>query len=156
MTSVVCTSELLRETIALLRRGGELAEERVVLWLARSTAHDPAPIAEVYEPAQLTDVDYFRLPPESIRRLMIHLRATRRKIAAQIHTHPGRAFHSEADAEWAIIRHVGALSLVLPRFAESTTPSNFLREVVTYEYSAKGEWLHRPNRGDDLRLVVIK
>ena len=118
MTSVICTSEVLRETIALLRRGGERGEERVVLWLARSTARDQAPIAEVYEPEQIADVDYFKLPPESIRRLMVHLRTTRRKVVAQIHTHPGQAFHSEADAEWAIIRHVGALSLVLPRFAE--------------------------------------
>jgi hypothetical protein len=156
MTSVICTSEVLGETIALLRRGGERGEERVVLWLARSTARDQAPIAEVYEPEQIADVDYFKLPPESIRRLMVHLRTTRRKVVAQIHTHPGQAFHSEADAEWAIIRHVGALSLVLPRFAESTTLSSFLREVMTYEYSAEGEWLHRPNRGDDLRLMVIE
>jgi hypothetical protein len=86
---------------------------------------------------------------------MDHLRSTRRRIVAQIHTHPGRAFHSEVDAEWAIVRHVGALSLVLPRFAVSTTPENFLDEVMTYEYSPAGDWDHCPNVGPGARVMVI-
>jgi hypothetical protein len=106
----------------------------------------------LYEPEQVVNVDYFRIPPTSMRALMDHLRSTRRRIAAQIHTHPGRAYHSDVDAKWAIIRHVGALSLVLPRFAIATTPENFLNEVMTYEYSPDGDWVHRQNLGADAPL----
>ena len=154
MSAIICKREVLQTTIAVLRRGGERGEERVALWLATAAPSKPASIVEVYEPDQVAEVDYFRLPPVSMRSLMDHLRSTRRRIVAQIHTHPGPAFHSEVDAEWAIVRHIGALSLVLPRFAVSTTPENFLEEVMTYEYSSGGDWNHCPNVGPDARIMV--
>jgi len=156
MTAITCTTATLARTIEVLRAGSERSEERVVLWLAPVSAiREPITIAEVNVPLQITDVDYFKLPPESLRALMTHLRAARLKIVAQVHSHPGDAFHSKADDKWAIVRHVGALSLVLPRFARETTPWNFLEEVMTYELSAKNEWVHVPNDGSDGRIGVI-
>lgn len=146
MTTVKCSSQIIEESIAVLRKGMVRGEERVILWLGRDQPNAYR-IAEIYEPEQVTDVDYFRIPPESMRALMSHLRKNRLKIIAQLHTHPGRAFHSLADDRWAIIRHVGALSLVLPYFAAKTTPKNFLDEVMTYELSPVNEWLHVDNRG---------
>lgn len=154
MTTVVCTEKVVADTIEVLRRGGCRGEERVALWLSSAAPRRPAPVIEVYEPDQIAAVDYFRLPPESMRALMRHLSATRRRIVAQIHTHPGRAYHSDVDAEWAIIRHVGALSLVIPRFAKTTTVSNFLRRVMTYEFSPNAEWLWCPNTGPEARIKV--
>jgi hypothetical protein len=155
MSAVICTREVLCTTIGALQRGGERGHERVALWLSTATQRTPAPIVEVYEPDQVADVDYFRLPPATMRSLMDHLRSTRRRIVAQIHTHPGRAFHSDVDAAWAIVRHVGALSLVLPCFAATTTPENFLEEVMTYQYSPGGDWNHCPNLGPSARVLVI-
>jgi hypothetical protein len=156
MTSITCTGDTLDQTIAILRAGGELSQERVVLWLTSASAtREPIAIAEVYEPEQIADIDYFKLPPESLRALMMHLRARRLKIVAQVHSHPGAAFHSEADDKWAIVRQVGALSLVLPRFARQTTSKNFLNEVITYELSPKNEWLLVPNNGPTGRIGII-
>jgi proteasome lid subunit RPN8/RPN11 len=154
MRSIICTCEVLAETIGRLREGGKRSEERVVLWLAKASAPPPTRVVEVYEPEQVTAIDYFRLPPPSMRALMSHLRALRRKVVAQVHSHPGRAFHSKVDDEWAIVRHVGALSLVLPRFAGTTTASNFLDEAMTYELSPKNTWLLIPNRGAAARLEI--
>lgn len=126
-----------------------------MFWLASAALRTPAAVVEVYEPEQVADVDYFRLPPATMRSLMDHLRETRRRIVAQIHTHPGRAFHSDVDAEWAIIRHVGALSLVLPRFAISTTPENFLDQVMTYECAPNGDWTHCSNIGPAARVLIV-
>jgi proteasome lid subunit RPN8/RPN11 len=147
VTKVICTEKVVAETIDVLRRGGQRGEERVALWLAGAAPRSPARVIEVYEPDQVADVDYFRLPPDSMRALMQHLGFTRRRIVAQIHTHPGRAYHSKVDAEWAIVRHVGALSLVVPRFAKTTTVANFLRQTMTYEFSADAQWLWGPNNG---------
>lgn len=152
MSAVACTLATLRTTIDVLRRGGIRGEERVALWLSTAVPRATAPIVEVYEPDQIAEVDYFRLPPATMRTLMDHLRATRRRIVAQIHTHPGRAYHSVVDAEWAIVRHVGALSLVLPRFAATTTPENFLQEVMSYEYSPDGNWTFCTNVGPGARI----
>lgn len=38
-------------------------------------------------------------------------------LAAQIHAHPGRAYHSGADDALALVRLPGALSIVVPDFA---------------------------------------
>jgi hypothetical protein len=154
MSAIVLPATLLRQTIDILRRGGQRQEERIALWLSTAAQRSPAPIVDVYEPAQIASIDYFRLPPESMRALMDHLRSTRRRIVAQIHTHPGRAFHSDVDAEWAIVRHVGALSLVLPRFAATTTPETFLDDVMTYAYTAEGEWRHHQNFGPEARIRI--
>ncbi|MGC1863980.1 MAG: hypothetical protein WA733_23390 [Methylocystis sp.] len=116
MTAISCSREIFAGTIACLRRGGLRGEERAVLWLAKTAAEEPpAVVCQVYEPEQIAAKDFFHLPPESMRALMMHLRTKRLKVVAQIHTHPGAAFHSDADNEWAIVRHRGALSLVFPR-----------------------------------------
>jgi hypothetical protein len=38
-------------------------------------------------------------------------------LAAQIHAHPGQAYHSGADDQLALVRLPGALSIVVPDFA---------------------------------------
>jgi proteasome lid subunit RPN8/RPN11 len=45
------------------------------------------------------------------------LAALKRSIKAQVHTHPGRAFHSSTDDQWPIISQAGFLSIVIPDFA---------------------------------------
>ncbi|MBS0505255.1 MAG: Mov34/MPN/PAD-1 family protein [Proteobacteria bacterium] len=155
MSRVRCSSVVLALTIEALRRGGRIGQERVALWLAPAAARDPVSILEVYEPEQEAEFDYFRLPPESMRSLLSHLATTRQRIVAQIHTHPGTAYHSKADAKWAIVRHLGALSLVLPRFARSTTPGNFLSEAKIYECTGDGEWSVCASLGPAAPLEVI-
>lgn len=154
MIRVSCSAPLIAETLEILRRGGSRREERVVLWLAGPSQHPPARVVEVYEPEQITAIDSFELPPHSMRALMAHLATSRRRIVAQIHTHPGRAFHSKADDEWAIIRHAGALSLVLPRFAAQTTTPNFLDQAMIYEFSPEGQWVLTPGRGPEATLEL--
>lgn len=46
-----------------------------------------------------------------------HLAASKRSIKAQVHTHPGRAFHSQTDDYWPIVSQAGFLSIVIPDFA---------------------------------------
>ncbi|WP_421736554.1 hypothetical protein [Caulobacter sp.] len=153
MTQVNVPLTILNRTLATLRAGGVVGHERVVLWLGATSAGGR--VLEAYEPEQVTAKDRFYLPPHSMRQLMSHLRSKRLKIVAQIHTHPGHAFHSEADAEWAIVRHVGALSLVLPRFAATTTAETFLDEVMTYAFTPEADWALTPNRGPGAKLELV-
>lgn len=153
MKRLACSRTAAAQTLELLRAGGEAGHEHVVLWLA--AASRPGIVAEVYDPEQVTARDRFRIQPSGMLALSDRLRAGRLRVAAQVHTHPGRAFHSKADEEWAIVRHVGALSLVLPHFAATTNPENFLDNAMTYELSASGAWLQVPNCGPDSRLEII-
>lgn len=145
MARLILPQPILVDTLARLRAGGDLGQERMVAWLGRDAASGGFKVRDAYEPDQLCRRDQFYIPPSSMSALMHTLGRTRSRILAQIHTHPGRAFHSEADAAWAIIRHQGALSLVLPRFAATTTLASFLDEVMTYECTREGEWVLVPN-----------
>jgi hypothetical protein len=62
-------------------------------------------------------------------------------IAAQVHSHPSDAFHSEADDAWAIVRHVDALSLVLPDFALRTNNATFLDHAKIFRLTAANRWV---------------
>jgi hypothetical protein len=72
------------------------------------------------------------------------LRRQRVMVAAQVHSHPMEAFHSKADDDWAIVRHEGALSLVVPYFASATTLGNFFSQTKVYRFSASAQWIEVP------------
>lgn len=69
--------------------------------------------------------DMFRISREAMAALFRHMGSAQAFVAAPVHSHPHEAFHSLADDTWAIVRHVGALSLVVPRFARVTTADSF-------------------------------
>ena len=54
---------------------------------------------------------------------------------AQVHSHPGEAFHSPADDRWAIPRQVGALSIVLPFFAAGISEETFFEQAAVFTLS---------------------
>lgn len=136
MSDLSIARALVEQTITVLQEGGERHCETVVFWLGKGNVVD-----EVYRPEQEVAVDYFHLSSGSMRSLMEYLKRDRRRILAQVHSHPEKAFHSKADDKWAVIRHEGALSLVLPRFAFATTSGNFLEQAATFSLSADDKWL---------------
>lgn len=126
------------ETIALLREAGQ--RECVLLWLGRREANIQR-IVNVYRPLQESTIDYFEIPRAGMAALMQRLRAQDFYVVSQVHTHPCEAFHSHADDKWAIVRHVGALSVVLPYFADSTTAENFLEQAAIYQLDSANAWI---------------
>ena len=138
MKPICCSELILARTIQILQAAGRSGKERGVLWL--SDLAKPGTVVEAYEPIQRTTRLRFWLPPESMRVLMDHLRATRQMIAAQVHTHPARAFHSETDDNHAIVSHAGALSVVIPHFAKGVTIDNFTEASNFFYLLPSGEW----------------
>lgn len=133
-------SKFIGATLAELKAVGLRRSECVVLWLGRRNM-DAIDIVEVLKPEQIADLDYFVIPESSMDALMKHLRTERLMIAAQVHTHPKKAFHSIADDKWAIVRHAGALSLVLPFFAQNTEMKSFLDRAAIFSLSPENEWV---------------
>lgn len=140
MSRIKVGRSLVASTIERLQEGGRVGHERAVLWLGKGAQR----IDELYEPRQQTRADQFYFDSQSMQMLFAHLREKRLRVLAQVHSHPGRAFHSEADNGWAIVRHAGALSLVLPRFAEEATVDNFLSLAATYLLSGSNDWEEAP------------
>lgn len=131
--------ELIAATLEHLRNDGDRGVEGAVLWLASGIGTDTK-ITEVYRPEQYASRGNFKIPRQSMSALMRHLRFTSRSIAAQVHSHPGMAFHSSIDDEWAIVRHEGALSLVIPDFALRTSVETFVDDTAVFELSQANVW----------------
>lgn len=130
---------ILADTLERLTMRGTADTERVVLWLGKGSGNEDT-VSEVFTPQQQTAADYFRIPPSGMEEILSHLRISRLKIIAQVHSHPFEAFHSAADDTWALIRHVGALSLVIPHFGLHTSVETFWRDAAVYELSEDGRW----------------
>jgi proteasome lid subunit RPN8/RPN11 len=137
MISVTC--QILEDTLGDLHKGGEYNNESVALWLGRPEG-DGLVALEVYSPYHTADVDYFRIPTQSMRALMDHLHESRMRIVAQVHTHPREAFHSKADDRWAVITHKGAVSIVLPFFARGIDADSFPARSAVFRLSGSGRW----------------
>jgi proteasome lid subunit RPN8/RPN11 len=133
---------LVAATLHELRNAGAESKERLVLWTGQ-----PGPRAHastMVVPPQDADLDYFHVPPMGMRAVFDALRPNRHAVLAQIHSHPGEAFHSEVDDEWAIVRYEGALSIVVPYFASDTTPKSFLEDAAVFVLRADDVWHEVP------------
>lgn len=140
MLPLKCPMSTMAQTLSFLQISGKSRQECVVLWLGRKQA-DCIEITAVLRPMQHAKADMFHIPPASMREIMDYLKKNRLMIAAQVHSHPEQAFHSSADDTWAIIRHVGAVSIVLPYFASKTTPATFMRDAATFTLTAENRWV---------------
>lgn len=139
--------DALAQTLAILKRAGLKHHEGITLWLGeRGDAVDE--VALPYEPIHAAAKDFFHIPPHGIQALMRKMEETETCVVAQIHTHPQDAFHSRADDQWAIVRHVGAFSLVLPTFALATSLENFVDQVAVFRLGVDDRWHQVPVAGN--------
>ena len=152
---VQCNAKAIDATLAHLREAGSRNCEGIVLWLGRRTT-EAILVEAVYRPAHVAREDMFHIPPESMTTLQAELRQRRLMVAAQVHSHPKEAFHSKADDRWAIIRHEGALSLVLPYFVSQTTTETFLTDAKVYQFSADARWTEVPSEEVSSSWLQIK
>ena len=137
---VVCPIAVVEKTLSHLREAGKRQCECVVLWLGRRR-EDEVAVTEAYVPLQVAREDMFHIPSDGMTAIQSHLRANRWMVAAQVHSHPAEAFHSRADDRWAIVRHEGALSLVVPRFASDTVATAFLDFTKVFRFSPNKRWV---------------
>jgi hypothetical protein len=138
-STIIVPVHHINKTLSELKRVGRWGSECVVLWLGRRCA-DSIQVEEVWVPEQKAGRCFFHIPENAMAKLFKELCARRLMIAAQIHTHPGRAFHSEADDKWAIVRHAGALSLVIPYFARNTRLESFKDDTAVFALSVQNHW----------------
>ncbi|MCY4385632.1 MAG: hypothetical protein OXC18_00870 [Desulfurellaceae bacterium] len=147
------SSDSIERTLQYLQEAGRRGTECVVLWFGRqggAVVH----VQQVYRPIQMAWTDMFRIPPDSMKAVLSELNSKRMMIAAQVHSHPFEAFHSKADDTWAIVRHAGALSLVVPDFAIKTSSVNFMDDAKLFRLTPENRWREVPNGEIEQWLVI--
>jgi len=151
--SIYITSVLVTQTLQYLQASGTRGTEGIVLWLGRRV-NDRIEVVSAYEPEHEAARDFFHISAAGMNSLMERLAATGTFVAAQVHSHPQDAFHSLADDRWAIVRHLNAISLVVPRFALSSSAQTFLADTVGFSLSTANHWVEL-DPSDLLELVKI-
>lgn len=142
---LLCSTAIIGDTLRFLHTSGQRGCEGIVLWLGARNG-EQIHVRVAYQPEHRAQSDLFHIPPASMLQLKEYLRTNRLMIAAQVHSHPMEAFHSLADDKWAMVRHAGALSIVLPYFAKNTTTETFLRDAATFVLSTTNKWLLVPQQ----------
>jgi hypothetical protein len=133
----------IEETLKFLKQSGRRNSEGIVLWLG-NRATPVSSVTHVFQPIHTAAADFFHIPKEGMAHLMEFMGDKCVSVLAQVHSHPREAFHSQADDRWAIVRHLGALSLVLPDFARDATVGNFMELAATFQLNAKNQWVQVP------------
>lgn len=78
---------------------------------------------------------------EELHRINVWLYKNGLVLIAQIHSHPGRAYHSSTDDEFAVATTVGCFSLVVPDFG---TGQLDIGRFASYRLDAAGKWREIP------------
>jgi hypothetical protein len=121
-----------------LRAKGEEVSEGVVLWIG---TFEPPLITRAVVPEQRTSAGRFQVPLRARQRLTRELAGSGQVLVAQVHSHPGAAFHSAIDDAEAIPRRRGSYSLVVPDFGARP---HLLDGAALYRRDGSGSWLEAP------------
>ncbi len=132
--------DILDQTSESLRMYGERKCEGLVLWLGFTNNDKTGHVKRILVPPQDSiksedGVGYF-VKAETLFSLNKLLSSTGLRLLAQVHSHPGRAYHSAADDRYCIVTAEGGFSIVVPNFGFG--PSN-LSQWATYRL-IKGTW----------------
>jgi hypothetical protein len=115
------TEAVLSDTERALCEAGEDGYELFVLWTGR-TLVDSFMVDRSYVPRQQSykthDGLCVRIEAEELHRLNIWLFKEKQVLGVQVHTHPGRAYHSDTDNAFPIVTALGGASIVVPDFCD--------------------------------------
>jgi hypothetical protein len=128
INKVHISRETLDETIKSLQDYGKHGCEGLVLWLGSIQSDDTCRVEKVLTPPQESinsedGVGYF-VTSETLFTLNKFLSSTGLRLLAQVHSHPGRAYHSTADDRYCIVTLEGGFSIVVPDFGFGTCDFN--------------------------------
>lgn len=98
--------------------------EVFVIWPAKRIGAEKAEVAEITRcivPAQTPGVKgngvWVHIAGQELQRIQLDNFKSGERSVVQLHTHPGSNVQmSELDREWEVVRHIGALSIIVPSY----------------------------------------
>lgn len=149
---------VVRETERATQAG---AHEVFVIWTAQSggvDAHvDRADIVRCVVPAQAPGATpagvWVHIAGAELQRIQLDNFARGERSIVQLHTHPGSDVRMSAlDREWEVVRHVGALSIIVPFYG---TRGLLLGDGANVYEREEDEWRRWSPVEAQERLVLI-
>jgi proteasome lid subunit RPN8/RPN11 len=123
-----------------LREAGSTHREGVAFWAGQIAAE----VFEVHAalvPAQIQTRSEegvaVMITGDELFRMNVWLHRNHMTVVAQLHSHPGEAYHSDTDNDYSIVTQAGGLSIVVPDFARGPFS---LDSAAVYRLDAQGAW----------------
>lgn len=142
-------NSLILDAFELLRSAGEKGYESVALF-GGFEAGNSFYVKKVIFPKQygynLDQGLMYSVDGEELHRINVWLYENRMSLIAQIHSHPGEAYHSEMDDRFPIVDTYGGISIVVPNFAFGIIS---LKDCMIYRLSLNKTW-------NELKLTEIE
>lgn len=141
------------ETSSVLRAHGALGQEQLVFWVGPLGAQKEALVSRCVHPAQVSTAGSVDVDELANARLQLELVERGEFLWAQVHSHPGSAFHSGRDDRFPATHKPGYVSIVVPDFGHC--------DILTFdgcrvfEYVGGGQW-HEWEREEILRRVRVE
>lgn len=115
------------KALAHMRAVGKQGLEGVALWagvIDGTAFHVQETIIPAQEASRTEQGLLYVVEGEELHRINRELYRSGLRLAAQIHSHPGRAYHSDTDDAYPIVAVLGGVSIVVPNFAKGPLDVN--------------------------------
>lgn len=131
--------------------------EVFVIWSASATESETAEIKRCIVPKQKPGVSasgvWVHIEGQELQRIQLDNFAKKERSIVQLHTHPSSDVRMSAlDRHWEVVRHVGALSIIVPNYCKYGLAS--WQGVNVYEREENDWRLWSPNEIKE-RLVML-
>lgn len=133
-------SAILASTFRTLRECGQSRNECVVYWTGPVSSHGLVDAQD--HPFHRRSPHEYEIDSQWLTRYWFELARAQRTIRAQVHTHPGAAFHSATDDRWPVISQPGFISIVIPNFARGAVS---FQGAWIGQFQADGRWRAVPH-----------
>ncbi len=136
------TSGIVSTTFQMLRDCGREQCECAVYW----TGPAGEDLVDGLEhPTHMRSAFGYEIMDSWLTEFWKQLMSAKRSVKAQVHTHPGEAFHSPIDDQWPIVSQAGFVSIVIPDFGAGE-PS--LDRAWVGRLRADGKWERLASAGE--------
>jgi hypothetical protein len=138
-----------------LRSAGDAGREGMVLWIGvqnGATFHVSDALVPRQRGIRTADGVCVVVDGDELHRINVELYKSSRRLIGQVHSHPGRAYHSNTDNEYAIATTIGNISIVVPDFAKRRF---LLEECALYRLDRNGRWRALSRRQANALITVV-
>jgi hypothetical protein len=140
ITSIHLPENCAFEALAWLYKAGRRNVEGVALWAGireGNTFFIKRTIIPQQDAGSIEDGLIYVVRGEELHRIALDLFDSGMQLIAQIHSHPGEAYHSKTDDAYPIVTVVGGISVVVPNFAIGGLN---LKEWAVYRFMPETGW----------------
>ncbi|KKM64062.1 hypothetical protein LCGC14_1505140 [marine sediment metagenome] len=117
INKILLPTKILEKTLNTFRDYGNNYLEAFSLWVGEEKGNTFA-IKNVWFPKQENTMISYYISDIDVHYINVRLNKKKYTILAQLHTHPGDAFHSCIDNHFSILTLPGSFSIVVPDFGD--------------------------------------